>query len=213
MAKEDRKIYVVGGYRNYANWMNGVCVDSMDKSNLVVFTGGEDVTPALYDSIPHPTSNYNWRRDERERIEFDRAQSIGLPMVGICRGSQFLCVMSGGALIQHQQHPGTHDIQTYDGDTIHVTSTHHQRQFPWARKHPVFTLIGWCHEGTSPFSYFGDGSQAAHHQEVEIAFYRETNALAIQSHPEFCWPCREDWHNKYIEYLRKLLDKQIRGRI
>src|SRR3990167_7491962 len=72
-----------------------------DKVDLIVFTGGEDINPALYNEKPDGTS---WWDDERDRDEinwFNYAKNNRVPMVGICRGLQFLNVMSGGKLIQN----------------------------------------------------------------------------------------------------------------
>lgn len=43
------KIYVVGGADNYVNFIENVqLVEKLEDAQLVVFTGGEDVTPSLY---------------------------------------------------------------------------------------------------------------------------------------------------------------------
>ena len=43
-----RKIYVVGYGRSYANWMQGEIVPDMKDADLVLFTGGEDISSELY---------------------------------------------------------------------------------------------------------------------------------------------------------------------
>src|SRR5687768_16963203 len=67
--------------------------------DLICFTGGEDVTPSLYGEVKHPLTYNNPERDKHEVEYFN--QFIGIPKVGICRGGQFLNVMSGGKLHQH----------------------------------------------------------------------------------------------------------------
>ena len=62
-------------------------VEDISKAELVVFTGGEDVTPRYYDSKTHNRTHNNPYRDAREAMIFEDALSRKLPMVGSCRGS------------------------------------------------------------------------------------------------------------------------------
>jgi putative glutamine amidotransferase len=197
-----RKIFVVGGDNGYANWMEGEIIQDMNDADLVVFTGGEDVSPWLYAADAHPSTCYNVRRDEAEVAEFKKARGLGFPMVGICRGSQFLCAMAGGKLVQHQHHPSRHNINTKDGLVIEVTSSHHQRQYPFGLCE--FELIGWC--SLSPFAWGEENEDLSGKPEVEIAYYPKIKALAIQSHPEW-----QDLDSPSIAYFRNLLDKHMEG--
>src|SRR5438309_1359385 len=71
------------------------------------------------------------RMDMYQSITFHRAKMIGKPMAGICRGSQFLNVMAGGRLCQHLDgHGSWHDMETSDGRSFEVSSTHHQMMLP-----------------------------------------------------------------------------------
>ncbi len=203
-----RKIYVVGWSREYANWCQGRIVDDMADADIVLFTGGEDVSPSLYGKRPHPTTGSNRMRDAEEVAEFRAALEMGKPMLGICRGAQFLCVMAGGKLVQHQSHPYLHDVTTDDGRTIKVTSTHHQRQYIQGLGDKA-KLIAWA-EHLSPFAFGeSDADKLDEDKEVEIAYYPEIKALGIQSHPEYVYPCDQEWHHTYIEYCRELLNKYL----
>lgn len=84
--KHTRKAYVVGGATGYCNWMETDIVSDIRKADLAVFSGGEDITPALYGRKPHPTTYSNALRDGREMDEFRIANELGIPLVGICRG-------------------------------------------------------------------------------------------------------------------------------
>ncbi len=130
-----RKIYVVGSSIGYANWMQGELVNKLENTDLVCFTGGEDVSPHLYKEPRHSTTMNSLNRDEYEVGIFHKALKLKKHMIGICRGSQFLCVMNGGKLVQHQQNKySMHDIYTHDGKKLEITSTHHQAQYPWNLK-------------------------------------------------------------------------------
>jgi len=149
---------------------------------LVVFTGGEDVTPSFYGAEANPRTYNNPRRDAFEKKVFDRAVELGLPIAGICRGSQFLCAMSGGKLAQHiTHHGGSHPIVTDDGREIDVTSTHHQMQMPPEEAIP----IAWADPRRSKVYEGEPGELLEPDREHDVVWYPHTNALGMQYHPEF----------------------------
>ena len=199
-----RRIYVVGGDYGYANWCEAIVVPHMEDANIVMFTGGEDVSPSLYGKKPHPHTYFSPRRDAEEVAEYKRARELDLPLIGICRGAQFLCVMAGGLLVQHQSHPFAHPIKTSDGKKIIVSSLHHQRQYIEPIKDQAI-LLGWA-EHLSPDSYGEDENDRMDEaQEAEMVYYKNIRALGIQSHPEMCYPYHANWHEPYIEYCRSLM--------
>jgi putative glutamine amidotransferase len=67
----------------------------------IVFAGGEDVDPALYgEAKRYDNVTVNRRRDDFEHRFLDRALAHGVPILGICRGSQMINVKFGGTLYQ-----------------------------------------------------------------------------------------------------------------
>jgi gamma-glutamyl-gamma-aminobutyrate hydrolase PuuD len=56
------------------------------RTDLVLFTGGEDVCPDYYNDIVHRTTNYNRHRDKLEKSVYYSASGRGVPSLGICRG-------------------------------------------------------------------------------------------------------------------------------
>lgn len=75
--------------------------DTVKDLDGLLLTGGEDVDPARYGEVPHPsTGPINPRRDDFEMELVARAIADGLPTLGICRGIQVLNVACGGDLIQ-----------------------------------------------------------------------------------------------------------------
>jgi gamma-glutamyl-gamma-aminobutyrate hydrolase PuuD len=204
-----RKIYVVGGATSYANWMEGQVVNHLQDCDLVVFTGGADVDPSLYLKDTHPQTLADPTRDQYEALMFQKARKYNKKLIGICRGAQFLCVMAGGSLVQHSYHPSTHLMETEYG-SVRVTSSHHQRQYPYNSKHVNFKLIGWCNN-LSPFNE-GESrlDDLSGKPEVEIATYPDINALAIQSHPE--WAFHSSWKD-YIKFCRDLLEVHMGSKV
>lgn len=203
-----RKIYVVGPAIDYANWMEGELVKNLEDADLVVFTGGEDVDPSLYNEPKHPTTGSNLNRDNYEQKMFKKAKFLRKHLIGICRGSQFLCVMAGGKLVQHQQNLShMHDIELYDGKFLPITSTHHQAQYPWGMTEGKdFEVLGWS-KRESDYHLDGKGKELsiASEKECEIVYYPKIKALGIQGHPEWM----DD--GETIDYLRNMLDKHMKN--
>ena len=86
-------------------------------SDLVVFTGGSDVDPALYAEPKHKETRSKIDRDMREAAIFQVCVDSRIPMVGICRGAQLLTVLAGGKLVQHiggHTGSGMHKISVRD---------------------------------------------------------------------------------------------------
>lgn len=209
-----RRIYTVGGDTGYTNWMEATkLVDRMDDADLVCFTGGEDVDPSIYGQPRNPTTGSNLRRDLRENEEWHHALVRGLPMIGICRGSQWLCAKNGGILVQNQRNPSfMHPMLTSDGRTFDVSSTHHQSVYPWRLSPELFKVLGWTvglcgkHEGGNCEELVtgvvpGD-------KECEIVYYPKTRSLGIQSHPEMVY---DGEATPMITYMRSLLDALMAG--
>ena len=211
MENKKRKIYVVGHMAYYASWMQGELVKEMQDADLVVFTGGEDVDPSMYDESSNPRTFSNIDRDYSERFEFRKAKRLNKKCIGICRGAQFLCVMSGGKLIQHQENPQyVHNITFNTGDIINITSTHHQAQFPNNLPKSDYTLIAWSSKMMSKTHQNGNGDEIEIDKEAEIVRYHKTDALCIQGHPE---DLNENKYALDLTRLQKLLDDFINNKL
>jgi putative glutamine amidotransferase len=123
----------------------------LDKLSGLLLTGGPDLDPACYGAEPHPELGPIDHDVDVFEIELCRqADRRGMPILGICRGTQVLNVARQGSLIQHlpdltdgaiehrQTEPGdqtTHEVrvapdsglaQTTGGGPVDVNSFHHQ---------------------------------------------------------------------------------------
>lgn len=165
--------------------------DSLKEADVVVFTGGSDVNPALYNQKPLNGTSFNAERDIREEIIYKECIRLGKIMFGICRGMQFLSVMNGCELWQHvENHAGRpHLIYDIDDDvTVMASSYHHQMVIP----NDKMDVIAICDKQLSRvfinadlhIDLNKDTVNALHELEVEAGAFHETKCFMVQGHPE-----------------------------
>lgn len=164
----------------------------------LLFTGGQDVSPALYGETPKPTCGEICpARDRMEQVLLHLALERDLPVLGICRGIQFLNAVLGGTLYQDlptehpsqtQHHmtppydramhtvtiqPGTPLVELLGTEHIGVNSYHHQAVKTLA---PCLTEMAWSEDGL-----------------IEAVCLPEKRFVwAVQWHPEFSFRVNED---------------------
>ena len=151
-----------------------------DDADIIVFTGGADVSPHLYGEVKLDCSSIDYPRDIKCGELYKKFE--GKPKIGICRGAQFLNVMNGGKMYQDvYQHTKNHVIFTAKGENLgEVTSTHHQMMIPSAagivlavaeeslrRRRAAGTVIGSFRDDT------------------EVVRYAATESFCFQPHPEY----------------------------
>lgn len=188
-----KKLFVVGSSTNYSNWVLPIgfnLTNEMDQADLFLFTGGEDVNPSLYNQKPGRNTYFS-SRDDIEKKFFQYALENNKPMMGVCRGLQFLTVMSGGKLIQDMSHPSHHEFVTNKGDRLHINSLHHQMalvepSITGLVEGEDFELIGWTERLSK---YHLDGRDLNYEfpkdfKEPEVVFYPKTKSWGVQGHPE-----------------------------
>jgi putative glutamine amidotransferase len=74
----------------------------LDRLEGVCLSGGPDIDPALYEAEPHP--ELGPIEPDLDRLELAvaaRADAREMPILAICRGTQALNIVRGGALYQH----------------------------------------------------------------------------------------------------------------
>lgn len=157
--------------------------DSVKDCDLLVFTGGEDVDPALYGEKALRYTHFNEARDAREIDIYTEAVALGKPMFGICRGMQLLHVLNGGKLYQDvENHTSTHNIIDMEGNIIRASSMHHQMVIEDDSMFPIAYAQTKGH-GRS-YSSFGKILNDPAHLDCEAAIYPNINAVCVQGHPE-----------------------------
>lgn len=202
------KIYVVGGDNYYVNWIKDCeFTNNLNEANIVFFTGGEDVTPSMYGCKKHPTTYNNIFRDNYEKKVFDQISNNQL-VVGVCRGSQFCCVMNGGKLIQNCDHHaiwGAHEIVDKNDNKYQITSTHHQMAYPFDIDSNLYEILYWSNHRST--KYEGDKIDSKKViKEPEITLYHLKNkpvCIGIQGHPEMMQ------YNELHDMLNNLIKKWV----
>jgi GMP synthase-like glutamine amidotransferase len=210
------RVFIVGGNhlvrKMFTERGHTICKTLDDNPEMVCFTGGADVAPFLYGERPHKHTSFDMARDLEERQVFGRL-TTSIPKVGICRGGQFLNVLSGGSLWQHVDNHainGTHEAITYDGNIVTVTSTHHQMIRPHKE---AWVLLG-AQESSFKEGFMGSKQvilkkdhTAWDNEDVEACWYANSNAFCFQPHPELSHkPTRE----LFFEWVDMLFAPDIR---
>jgi len=161
--------------------------ETLDAVDGVVFSGGADLDPELYDQEPHATTaGVQPERDRAEPALLQAALARDMPVLAVCRGSQILNVARGGDLVQHLpevvgddthiQTPGTfadHDVSLEGGTRLAALLGEHA---PVKSHH---------HQG---FGRVGEGLRVSAHAEdgtIEAVEAPEQRfALGVLWHPE-----------------------------
>lgn len=184
--------------------------DITSKPDLLCFTGGEDVNPALYGENPIKETHFNIHRDEVDKKWYDRYSDV--PKVGICRGGQFLNVMSGGAMWQHVSNHGmSHDIINLlpirkdwsQGDLILATSTHHQMMIAGPGGDVIAIAMNKSQTEGLASLYLSGTKRDWPEYDTEVVFYTDTKSLCFQPHPEYYHGSKEQetYFFDLVEYL------------
>lgn len=178
----------------------------------ILLTGGHDVCPSTYGEDKIPQCGATCReRDKMEHILLGRALGRDIPVLGICRGIQFINVFLGGSLYQdlptqrpscteHHQKPPydvpVHELELMDNSglfrllnrkSLSVNSYHHQAIKEKARPLKIMAVAD-------------DGIIEA----VEMT--DKKFVWGIQWHPEFSYKSDENSRLIFEEFVRKCIE-------
>lgn len=138
--KDDVQGYVGGIEGVGAEAVVGYPVVPEGEYDGLLLCGGGDVHPKWYQEEINGSGGIDLALDEAEYAVMDTFVKARKPIMGICRGHQFINVYFGGSLYQHipeaEFHTGnkTHTITAAEQSVLHglygasfvVNSTHHQ---------------------------------------------------------------------------------------
>jgi gamma-glutamyl-gamma-aminobutyrate hydrolase PuuD len=194
-------VMIVGGTHQYKSMftrMGWDIVDNIELADVVQFCGGADVTPSLYSCEAHPRTWNNKDQDAKEAILYAECKALHIPMVGICRGGQFLNVMNGGTMWQDvDNHTDSHYLTDVDtGEKVMVTSTHHQMMIP----HMSGKVLAIAQEAERKETMVNGGVRLCQKKvdDVEVVWYPDSMSLCFQPHPEFSEGSCNDYYFQLI---------------
>ncbi len=220
MSDSKSKVYCSGGRDGVANWILPLGFEKTDdikEANLIAFAGGEDIDTGFYREPRGHNTNKGGRRDVEEKADFDYGVKNGIKMVGVCRGAQLLCALSGGQLIQHvSNHAGRdHAIATSDRQTLKVNSIHHQMMFPYTLQKEDYKILAWANRPLSTTYLNGYNREKwlpVNFKEAEVAYFTKTGSLAIQFHPEMMYRA-ESYYGPTNRWLGEIFNKFINNEL
>lgn len=207
-------VYVVGpeAKQLYPMLARAKCrlAESVDKADIVFFSGSSsDVSPALYGESAHKETHWDPRVDTANIHIFLECIYLGIPMVGICGGAQFLHVANHGKLYQHLDghNNGRHEIYlNKEGYFIDdVSSCHHQACIDNAENGMI--VLAESEESTTKWSkpnvchtgLFGPEEM----KDIEAFWYPDTVCLGVQGHPEY------SGFDEYTAWFTKIVEQYI----
>ena len=126
-----------------------VIIDTLERLDGIIFTGGGDFDPKWFGEAPHPKlGTINAVRDHAELLTAKHAYNRNIPILGICRGAQTIAIALDGHISQdisdktahnHSQEEDrpvtTHEVNIssdsilssiYSSLKLKVNSFHHQ---------------------------------------------------------------------------------------
>lgn len=177
--------------------------DTPQDADLVVFTGGPDVDPLMYGEVKHPSTRCDLIRDKADTELYGLCLEEGIPMLGICRGAQFLHVMNGGKLYQEvDNHYKEHTMWDMKNKRVvkPISSVHHQMCVD--NRDGGMEII--AHTGGLSKERWRNNvdKETNGNLDIEAFFYRATCCIGIQGHPEYRgYPEFALWSMKLLEDL------------
>ena len=186
----------------------------MDMCDGFLLTGGHDISPEIYHEEPlEGLIDACPKRDLMETMVLKRAIDEDKPVLGICRGLQFINAVLGGSLYQdlptqypsetkhRQQAPydlPSHEVDIVEGSPLHgclkmeklpVNSCHHQG-------------VKKVAEGLEVMATSTDGI-------VEAAYMPDHHFLwAVQWHPEFSYKTDTNSRKIFRAFIHAITDKK-----
>lgn len=168
----------------------------------ILFTGGNDISPSLYEEeIASACGELCPRRDELEYALLSEALNRDVPLLGICRGAQFINAALGGSLYQdipsQMSAAVSHSMKSPYDRYWHKVSLMPDTPLSTMLKTTTLSVNSYHHQGIRelsfqlcPMAYAPDG--------LVEAFYHSSKTFTwgVQWHPEFLW--REDRAQRMI---------------
>jgi putative glutamine amidotransferase len=164
----------------------------LDALHGVVFTGGGDIEPSLFNQEKHETTDYiDEERDSFEIALMKAAFGRDLPILAICRGIQVMNVERGGTLIQ--------DIPSQTDSTMEhaqrsVGADEHdpfQTAVVQGGDHPLAVALG---EGDVPINSFHHQALGEVPESLTVVATSEDGIIEAVYAPDSTYAVGTQWH-------------------
>jgi gamma-glutamyl-gamma-aminobutyrate hydrolase PuuD len=212
MSDKKLQVYIEGGDRNYSVLAASFAEECLlpEEADIVIFTGGADVSPSLYGEKELASTHVNPERDRHEVSLFQRLQRDDKKRayVGICRGGQFLNVMNGGSLWQDVKgHGADHYVQDNTTKIIYKCSSTHHQQFrvPTPEVNTPYRILAVALDQqmnirTKTEKFTPSPAPSHDGMDIEAMWYPGTRTLCFQPHPEF--PGYPECKTLFLRYVQ-----------
>ena len=172
-----------------ADWHRSNIEEALAGVDFVVFPGGDDISPSLY-KIPQEWVDsgedraFDPERDVSDYLAMKYCLEKDIPLVGICRGMQFLSVVSGAEMAQDI--PAFFREHSSDDRDTHRNPMPSQGGYRDYSSHDVVLEAGSCIHGIMGKELL-TGCPSWHHQAVlnvdgtslKVTGYTETDGIRI----------------------------------
>ena len=173
-----------------------------------LFTGGQDIAPSLYGEEKLPLcGECSPERDIMEKLILDEALKRDKPVLGICRGIQFINAYLGGTLWQdiptqfsdkltHCQKP-PYDVPVHNVEIVKDTPLH------TLLKKDSISVNSYHHQGIRELSSKLKCMAASPDGLIEAVYAPDKRFVwAVQWHPEFFYEKDENSRLILAEFVR-----------
>lgn len=207
---EKESYWMLPGYMKAIEKSGGVPIMlpfSQDENELIIayglcdgilFTGGHDVSPTIYGQGPTDKCGITCEtRDAMEGFLLDLCISDNKPMLGICRGIQFINAYLGGTLYQdlpteYQSNIEHHMTPPYD-IAIHNVEVRENTILANIIGAGIHGVNSYHHQAIKELADVLEAMAISEDGLVEsIAIKNQKFAIAVQWHPEFSYDSSED---------------------
>lgn len=183
--------------------------EALDGIDALIMTGGEDIDPSYYNEKAGPNlEEVNSARDQSDYILLNAALERDMPILAICRGFQFLNVVSGGTL--YQDMPTQYGTEVLHRSLDQVDFEYHNIGIVQGSKLTEIlgagttTVNSWHHQGIKDLGsdlYVIATAEDGMIEAIEKA--GENFVVGVQFHPE--WHVA-DGEMEYLAIFEKLVE-------
>ncbi len=173
-----------------------------------LFTGGQDVSPEIYNEKKiEKCGECSYARDKMELMLLNELLSIDKPVLGICRGIQFINAALGGTLYQDIPSQTASDINHHQKPPydipVHKVILKKESPIHNLLKKDILSVNSYHHQAIKNLAPPLKVMATATDGIIEGVYLPEKKFLwAIQWHPELSYKTDEDSAKIFAEFVK-----------